>query len=115
MGADETSAQNRHLSLATANFRTEASCESHFFSVLSIAWLSTHTVFYQLAIPPIDTLSDLLAPYSTSSDSHDRVIQYAPRYRLAFTLLNEDAAAGQAVHGWDIQNAITRELRRPFN
>jgi GPI-anchor transamidase subunit S len=63
----------------------------------------------------VDALSGLLAPYSTSSDSHDRVIQYAPRYRLAFTLLNEDAAAGQAVHRWDIQDAIARELHRPLN
>lgn len=50
-------------------------------------------------------LSDLLAP-----DKPDRVVQYAPRYRLAFTLLNEDAAAGQAIHGWDIEDAITRGL-----
>jgi phosphatidylinositol glycan class S len=61
----------------------------------------------------IDTLSDILAPYAPS-DSHDRVVQYAPRYRLAFTLLNEDAAAGQAVHGWDIQDAIAREWRSSF-
>jgi hypothetical protein len=64
--------------------------------------------FCQIATTLIDTLSDLLAPYAPS-DSHARVVQYAPRYRLAFTMLNEDAAAGQAVHGWDIQDAIARE------
>jgi GPI-anchor transamidase subunit S len=62
-----------------------------------------------------DTLSGLLAPYSASSGPHDRVVQYAPRYRLAFTLLNEDAASGQAIHGWDIQDAIARELCNSVN
>ena len=31
---------------------------------------------------------------------------YAPRYRLAFTLLNEDAASGNGALDWDVQNAI---------
>ena len=29
-----------------------------------------------------------------------KVVQYAPRYRLAFTLLNEDISAGGAPRGW---------------
>ncbi len=31
---------------------------------------------------------------------------YAPRYRLAFTLLNEDAASGNGALAWDVQSAI---------
>ncbi|KAH9973845.1 phosphatidylinositol-glycan biosynthesis class S protein-domain-containing protein [Lactifluus volemus] len=34
--------------------------------------------------------------------------QICPRYRLAFTLLNEDAAAGRAVIGWDVAKMISR-------
>lgn len=56
-----------------------------------------------------DLLTSLLVPYSASLDQEYRVTQYAPRYRLAFTLLNEDAAAGQAVTGWDIPSALARE------
>ncbi|KAJ7126058.1 phosphatidylinositol-glycan biosynthesis class S protein-domain-containing protein [Mycena epipterygia] len=53
-----------------------------------------------------DTLSFLLVP---PADAH-RVAQYSPRYRLAFTLLNEDAAAGRAISSWDISGAISRHL-----
>ncbi|KAK7039552.1 GPI transamidase component PIG-S [Favolaschia claudopus] len=53
-----------------------------------------------------DLLTLLLAP---PIDAH-RVAQYSPRYRLAFTLLNEDAAAGGAISGWDISGAISRHL-----
>ena len=56
-----------------------------------------------------DTLSALLNPYSTTTDHQEyRVAQYSPRYRLAFTLLNEDAAAGKSAIGWDIPDAISR-------
>lgn len=51
-----------------------------------------------------DTLASLLVP---PTDAH-RVAQYSPRYRLAFSLLNEDAAAGKAISGWDISGAISR-------
>lgn len=50
-----------------------------------------------------DVLSSLLAPVSSSRD-----IEYSPRYRLAFSLLNEDAAAGGAIVGWDISRAIQK-------
>ncbi|KAJ7240452.1 phosphatidylinositol-glycan biosynthesis class S protein-domain-containing protein [Mycena rebaudengoi] len=53
-----------------------------------------------------DALSTLLVP---PVDGH-RVAQYSPRYRLAFTLLNEDAAAGVAISGWDISGALSRHL-----
>jgi Phosphatidylinositol-glycan biosynthesis class S protein len=53
-----------------------------------------------------DILSTLLVPISPAADRVQHVAQYAPRYRLAFTLLNEDAAAGKAVVDWDISSAI---------
>lgn len=58
-----------------------------------------------------DVLSVLLAPYSADPDQEHRIAQYAPRYRLAFTLLNEDAAAGEFVTGWEMSDAIAR---KPF-
>ncbi|KAJ7927484.1 phosphatidylinositol-glycan biosynthesis class S protein-domain-containing protein [Mycena leptocephala] len=53
-----------------------------------------------------DALSVLLVP---PTDAH-RVAQYSPRYRLAFTLLNEDGAAGRAISSWDISGAISRSF-----
>ncbi|CAA7264338.1 unnamed protein product [Cyclocybe aegerita] len=53
-----------------------------------------------------DTLTSLLVPYTDLSDLEHRVAQYSPRYRLAFSLLNEDATAGDAVLGWNIQQAL---------
>lgn len=50
-------------------------------------------------------LSELLAP-EISSIQEQRVIQYSNRYRLAFTLLNENAASDHLFHSWDIQPAI---------
>ncbi|KAJ7512620.1 phosphatidylinositol-glycan biosynthesis class S protein-domain-containing protein [Mycena galericulata] len=58
-----------------------------------------------------DALASLLVP---PADAH-RVAQYSPRYRLAFTLLNEDAAAGKAISGWDISGAIYRHLSPILN
>ncbi|KAH7923098.1 hypothetical protein BV22DRAFT_1069392 [Leucogyrophana mollusca] len=60
-----------------------------------------------------EILADLIAPYSTPRDSpiqEQRVAQYAPRYRLAFTLLNEDAVSNQSIIGWDVQGAIAEHL-----
>lgn len=39
-----------------------------------------------------------------------RIIQYSNRYRLAFTLLNENAASERLVNSWDIQPAIVGKL-----
>ncbi|KAJ7485443.1 phosphatidylinositol-glycan biosynthesis class S protein-domain-containing protein [Mycena latifolia] len=58
-----------------------------------------------------DKLSSLLSP---PTDAH-RVAQYSPRYRLAFTLLNEDAAAGGAISSWDVSGAISRHLSPILN
>jgi len=51
-----------------------------------------------------DQLSDLIVPYG--NDEH-RMAQFSPRYRLAFSLLNEDATQGKAAFGWDIRDAIS--------
>lgn len=66
----------------------------------------------------VDILSSLLMPYSSLSDRDHRAAQYSPHYRLAFSLLNEDAAAGSAVLDWNIRGAIKSTLifsRRPSN
>ncbi|KAH9962892.1 phosphatidylinositol-glycan biosynthesis class S protein-domain-containing protein [Russula dissimulans] len=58
-----------------------------------------------------DLLLNLLTPYGTPSPPgtfQHLVAKYSPRYRLAFTLLNEDAAAGRAVVGWDVAEMISR-------
>ena len=56
---------------------------------------STETFPKPLAI----TLCHLLVPKS-GKQADQKVVQYAPRYRLAFTLLNEDISAGAAPPGW---------------
>ncbi|KDR80088.1 hypothetical protein GALMADRAFT_136636 [Galerina marginata CBS 339.88] len=58
----------------------------------------------------VDTLSALLVPYSSFSDPEHRVAQYSPRYRLAFSLLNEDAAAGGGVKDWRIQEELKSHI-----
>ncbi|KIM46880.1 hypothetical protein M413DRAFT_16477 [Hebeloma cylindrosporum] len=59
----------------------------------------------------VNTLSSLLVPYSSSSDPEHRVVQYSPHYRLAFSLLNEDAAAGGAVMNWNILGSIESHIK----
>ncbi|KAI0078298.1 hypothetical protein K474DRAFT_1641640 [Panus rudis PR-1116 ss-1] len=61
---------------------------------------------------PADILSDLLAPPTHCvSGPSNRVVKYAPRYRLAFTLLNEDAASGNAAFSWDVLRSIDRFIQ----
>ncbi|EIW78395.1 hypothetical protein CONPUDRAFT_167417 [Coniophora puteana RWD-64-598 SS2] len=58
-----------------------------------------------------ELLSDLVAPYMATADNlPERVIQYAPRYRLAFSLLNENAASKSGATGWDVQRAISKHF-----
>lgn len=77
-------------------------------SYLHVVYLTSAEVPKELA----NTLEALLAS-NPVSDGHthrnQRVAQYAPRYRLAFSLLNEDAAAGGAASGWSVAEAIARE------
>lgn len=39
-----------------------------------------------------------------------RVAKFAPRYKLVFSLLNEDSSSGGALLEWDIQTLLKREL-----
>jgi hypothetical protein len=58
-------------------------------------------------------LLSLLTPYETAvppGSFRHLVAKYSPRYRLSFTLLNEDAAAGRAVVGWDVAKMISRRF-----
>ncbi|KAI0035478.1 phosphatidylinositol-glycan biosynthesis class S protein-domain-containing protein [Vararia minispora EC-137] len=60
-----------------------------------------------------DLLLPLVYPYAAGyrrGGLEHLVAQYAPRYKLAFTLLNEDAAAGKAITGWDIHRSIQRHI-----
>lgn len=57
-------------------------------------------------------LLTLHTPYTSGFQANSLqhlVAKYSPRYRLAFTLLNEDAAAGKAIAGWDVEHALARE------
>lgn len=51
-------------------------------------------------------LPSLLAA-DTSDQADGRAVKFSPRYKLAFTLLNEDSAAGGAVLAWDAQSLLT--------
>ncbi|OCB84913.1 hypothetical protein A7U60_g8135 [Sanghuangporus baumii] len=39
-----------------------------------------------------------------------QIVQFSPRYRLAFSLMNEDTAAGGSPLGWGVQTMINREI-----
>ncbi|KAG5643640.1 hypothetical protein DXG03_000566 [Asterophora parasitica] len=56
------------------------------------------------------TLSSLISPLASTSEQDHRVAQYSPQYRLSFTLLNEDAAAGNSFTEWDVSDAITHHI-----
>lgn len=58
-------------------------------------------------------LVDLIYPFTEEHDHRHVSVQYAPRYRLAFSLLNEDAADGDHIIDWDIQGALASELIIP--
>jgi phosphatidylinositol glycan class S len=51
-------------------------------------------------------LSDLIAPPESSTSHSQRVVQYSDHYRLAFTLLNEDATPNRFFETWDVQAAL---------
>ncbi|KAG0704920.1 phosphatidylinositol-glycan biosynthesis class S protein-domain-containing protein [Suillus ampliporus] len=51
-------------------------------------------------------LSGLIAPPESTASHSQRVVQYSDHYRLAFTLLNEDATPNRFVETWDVQAAL---------
>ncbi|CUA73717.1 GPI transamidase component PIG-S homolog [Schizosaccharomyces pombe 972h-] [Rhizoctonia solani] len=63
----------------------------------------------QLVGKVTSSLRTLLTPPTRNTGL--RVAQYSPRYRLAFSLLNEDAAYGGAISGWSIERAIEEYLQ----
>ncbi|KAF8889674.1 phosphatidylinositol-glycan biosynthesis class S protein-domain-containing protein [Infundibulicybe gibba] len=63
----------------------------------------------------VDLLENLLAPFSGIPEQEHRVIQYSTRYRLSFTLLNEDAAAGSSMYDWDVVNSIHNHISPILN
>lgn len=68
-----------------------------------------------LALPQVvDTLGELLSPYSSSKHEADgqRVAKYSPKYRLSFTLLNEDVSS-IGYRAWEIEQSIYRACLRP--
>jgi GPI-anchor transamidase subunit S len=71
------------------------------FAGLANQNLMLHIAASELA----ETLINLISPKSDS-----RAVEYSSRYRLAFSLLNEDAATGNFIAGWDIQPALNRKL-----
>ncbi|KAI5116254.1 hypothetical protein M0805_009538 [Coniferiporia weirii] len=56
-----------------------------------------------------DTLTNLL--FADFGRQDQQVMQYAPRYRLAFSLMNEDAGSGNSPLGWDVKAAIERDIK----
>ncbi|KAF9530240.1 phosphatidylinositol-glycan biosynthesis class S protein-domain-containing protein [Crepidotus variabilis] len=59
----------------------------------------------------VDALASLLVPYTTSADPDRRVAQYSSRYRLAFSLLNEDATTGDGVMRWKVQEGLRAHIK----
>ncbi|KAK7681393.1 hypothetical protein QCA50_015485 [Cerrena zonata] len=59
------------------------------------------SVLRHLLVPP---------PPAERSNSPQRVVKYSPRYRVSFTLLNEDSASGKAAYTWDMQQAFGAHL-----
>jgi hypothetical protein len=58
-----------------------------------------------LAQPLATTLCHLLLP-KAGKQAGQKVAQYASRYRLAFTLLNEDISTGAAPRGWEVEGSV---------
>ena len=52
------------------------------------------------------TVAHLIRPPSNNAQAL-KVAQFSPRYRLSFSLLNEDASAGDAIARWHIKDAIS--------
>ncbi|KAF6764310.1 phosphatidylinositol-glycan biosynthesis class S protein-domain-containing protein [Ephemerocybe angulata] len=57
------------------------------------------------------TIVSLVAPSDVEQEKQTRVAQFASRYRLAFSLLNEDASSGNGVMSWDVQKGIHQQIQ----
>lgn len=54
----------------------------------------------------VQTLAALIAPNDKERSRQNRVVRFSSRYRLAFSLLNEDASAGNGVMAWNVRKGI---------
>ncbi|EKM76786.1 hypothetical protein AGABI1DRAFT_108623 [Agaricus bisporus var. burnettii JB137-S8] len=57
-----------------------------------------------------ETLANLINP-PLKTNHNNRVVQYSRQYRLAFTLLNEDASAGSSVSNWDVRAGLVSRIQ----
>lgn len=57
----------------------------------------------------VSALDDLIIPPTSSLRA-----PFAPKYRVAISLLNEDSSLGGFVQNWDIERAIQRKFLLPF-
>ncbi|KIY47426.1 hypothetical protein FISHEDRAFT_66127 [Fistulina hepatica ATCC 64428] len=100
--------------LKSANIRLRATCEgtkeTTYFVARGPVAISADR---HLSIPSLDSAAvHLLASLLVIDVTREQhVVPFAPRYQLAFTLLNEDAAAGPAITSWDLSSAISRYLQ----
>ncbi|KAF9444833.1 hypothetical protein P691DRAFT_763033 [Macrolepiota fuliginosa MF-IS2] len=58
-----------------------------------------------------EIFTSLVNPSSRTINQNNRVVQYSPQYRLAFTLLNEDASTGSSASNWDIQAGLAQRVK----
>ncbi|KAM0752222.1 hypothetical protein T439DRAFT_324288, partial [Meredithblackwellia eburnea MCA 4105] len=58
----------------------------------------------------VESLLDL-RPSLLDDVGHDRVVKFAPAYKLVFSLMNEDSSSGGMVGGWDIENLIKTHIQ----
>ncbi|KAF5356758.1 hypothetical protein D9756_006513 [Leucocoprinus leucothites] len=58
-----------------------------------------------------DVLANLINPIRDATGHNNRVVQFSPQFRLAFTLLNEDAAMGSSASNWDIQTGLSYRIK----
>jgi hypothetical protein len=56
-------------------------------------------------------IAELITP-TPKSRREGVVLAHAPQYRLAFSLLNEDAAAGDGIAAWDVEKLLARKSYR---
>jgi len=62
-----------------------------------------------------ETLFNLLIGNDGNPSLTYQTTQFAPRYRLSFSLLNEDASAGECPQSWDIRPAISHYIQPVLN
>ncbi|KAG6919803.1 hypothetical protein DXG01_000305 [Tephrocybe rancida] len=81
------------------------------YTVRNSSEIRVHGRHLAFPIDHVQSLATALSALITPSIPNHRVAQYSPRYRLSFTLLNEDASAGNAFHDWDIATAISQHIK----